>query len=243
MAKIIKKNNEPQTPETKTNSIPIIILVIIVLISGAVFYIEKINEALIPCLAAIALLFGIFLSKAAVSYTPESKSYGNLGEEVAGVMLEKFLPDSYTVIQNAVISYGSGQSEIDNIVIGRSGVFIIEVKNSKGTIIGDCENKDWLQQKTDRYGIEHQKYFYNPIKQVGTHIYRLANYLRDNKIFTHIKGAVYFANSNTSLSIHGDTDNIPVFSFYSQNEMIDYIKEGTANLSDKTIERIIQLLN
>lgn len=187
-------------------------------------------------------LFSIIKKVFSPLFTAPEKRYGNRGERKAGSVLERYLPGNYTVIQNVKVSYDGKTSEIDNVVVGRTGVFIIEVKNMKGNILGDCASRQWSQIKIDQYDIEHQKEFYSPIKQVGTHIYRLANYLRDNRIFTHINGAVYFANRQTRVHLNGKENDIPVFTYKSTNALINYITSGEEALNNKQIEKIISLL-
>ncbi len=175
-------------------------------------------------------------------FTSPEKRYGNKGERRAGFVLERYLPDGYTVIQNVKIYYGDGVSETDNIVVGKTGVFIIEVKYMKGTVYGSYDARYWLQDKVDRYDIEHQKEFYSPVKQIKTHIWRLANFLRDNNLFTHVRGAVYFANPETEIEISSEGSDIPVFTYGSTQDMLDYIMSGKNCLSDSKIQKIIQLL-
>ena len=78
---------------------------------------------------------------------------------------------------------------------------------------------------------------------MGTHIYHLANFLKDNKIFTHINGAVYFIDSESNVSVNGKQNEIMIFTSDTTNSMIRYIMSGKSNLSDETIEKIIELLN
>ena len=246
MADLIQKNNKPSAPEPNHtgNKIVAFIFLAVAVICG-MFYLET-HSVVALAIGGFALLISFIAFMTGLtfpSYTPEAKRYGDMGERRAGSVLEQYLPDGYTIIQNAKIHYGDGVSEIDNIIVGRTGVFIVEVKNMKGTIYGNYEDKYWLQDKVDQYDIEHKKEFYSPVKQIGTHIYRLANHLRDNKIFTHINGAVYFANPVTSVYIGGESNDIPIYTYHTTHALLDYIMSGTANLSDSTIQKIVRLFN
>lgn len=101
----------------------------------------------------------------------EITAAGKQGEEHTAVLLNA-LPHNYKLIRNAVVSYEGRESEIDNIVEGNTGVFIIETKNHRGYISGDCREMYWEQHKINNYGECHSKNFYNPTKQVATHIYK-----------------------------------------------------------------------
>ncbi len=248
MARIIRNNNEPPAEQKKgKTAIKVIaaLLLVCAAISGIIYLYSYSKEFMVLCFVLFVAFVIAWLT--CLNYNANSISeiewFGEKGERITGNILEEYLPDDYTVIQNKIIEYGDGKSETDNIVVGKSGVFIIEVKNMKGDIFGDVEEKYWIKDKTDQYDIEHQKEFYSPVKQVGTHVYRLANYLRENKISVYVNGAVYFANSQANLYLEGEFDSIPVFDYRNTRKMIEYIMSGTANLSKKNIERIIQLLN
>ena len=248
MAKLIRKNDEPVAPEPHGNSttgaavISFMIAILSVIIFITSYSLIALAVGLIAGLVFAVSVAFLFAESPATNSTSPAKRYGDLGERKAGFILEQSLPDDYTVIQNITVTYKGETSEIDNIVIGKTGVFIVEVKSIKGTVTGNYKDHDWLQNKTDQYGNEHKEDFYNPVKQVGTHIYRLANYLRDNKISTHINGVVYFVNPETRLTVKGEPNDIPVFTYRSTSSLIDYISRGKANLSEKTIQRIISLL-
>lgn len=198
----------------------------------------------------LLLLLGIiiFVLLVAVALRPkikekrQIKKSGNDGETAAYVFLRSQLPADYTVIRNKIIYYDGRKSETDLIVIGETGVFIIEVKNIKGTVRGNYYDKNLVQYKVDQWGEEHIKSFYNPVKQVGTHIYRLSHYLADNGLKTYINGAVYFANPQAKLRIEDLHDEIPVLRYKNNAKLIGYILNGDKKLSDAKIEKIVKLL-
>ena len=172
----------------------------------------------------------------------ERKSFGEQGEKQATRTLERYLPAGYTVIPNVIIIDNEGKSEIDNVVVGKTGVFVIEVKSLKGVVVGDCNEHDWVHYKEDDYGNEFHDFFYNPVKQVGTHVWRLANLLRENHIRTWVKKAVYFTVPDTYYHIKNEPEDCPVFTYNTTSKLIDYILSGDANLSDNTVNKIINLL-
>ena len=244
MADLIRNENTPNSPEPKNSGrfTAGVILLLLAVIFAASGFITGHYALLLVFLLLLISGFAVLPRRSADEQNYEAKMYGDRGERQAGFLLEKCLPDGYTVIQNTVVLYKDGKSEIDNIIVGKTGVFIVEVKNMKGIIYGDYEDKKWLHYKIDQYDIEHKEVFKNPVKQVGTQIYRLANFLRDNKIFTHINGGVYFINRASKLSIGGKPNDIPIYTYDSTQGLIDFIMRGNANLSDKSIKRIIQLL-
>lgn len=172
----------------------------------------------------------------------ERKSFGEQGEIQAQQTLEWYLPEGYTIISNIIIIYDDGKSEIDNVVVGKTGVFVIEVKSLKGVVIGDCNDYDWVHYKEDAYGNEFHETFYSPVKQVGTHVWRLANYLKKNHIRTWVKKAVYFTVPDTEYHFTNVTEECPVFTYKTTDKLINYILSGEENLSENTVNKIKNLL-
>ena len=142
---------------------------------------------------------------------------GIKGEKQTANLLS-FLPKGYTVYQDVKVPFNEKTSEIDNIVVGKKRVYIIETKNLNGDITGSVEDTYWTQSKVGRRGTQYCKEFYSPVKQVGTHIYRLANYLRANGANVYVKGMVYFTNEDSTVRIKGKKNDIKVYSSHEGDE-------------------------
>ena len=168
------------------------------------------------------------------------KRQGVIGEDTTADMLAATLDDSYTVFQNVIATLDGKSSEIDLVVVGLNGIFVIETKNRNGLIEGGYDKDRWLQHKVGRGGGEYSSNFYSPVKQVGTHVFRLAGFLRQNGVRFHIMGAVYFSNSEARVRLSGEPDKIPVFS--TPKDLVLYIKMNNASLPLELKEKIIELL-
>ena len=167
---------------------------------------------------------------------------GIQGESDAATLLQD-LPEGYLCLQNATVTYRGKESEMDLVVAGAAGVFIVEVKNRNGRITGAYEEKDWTQHKIGRAGGEYASVFYNPTKQVGTHIYRLAHYLRGQGCQVHIDGAVLFSNPDTALTLSGEPGEIPVFSGADGGKnLLQHIRSHTPTLPPERVKQVISLL-
>lgn len=155
------------------------------------------------------------------------------------------LPEGFYGFQNVVVTYEGKKSELDMVVAGPTGVFIIETKNRNGEIRGSYGDREWTQYKVGRGGTPYSNDFYSPVKQVGTHIYRLAHFLRDKGVKVHVDGAVYFSNPEAEVDIYGDMGNIPVFSCCADGEdaVIRYILSGNSELAAEVVRRVCQLLS
>ena len=130
------------------------------------------------------------------------------------------LPDSYTVIHNIVVDYDGQKNELDFVVVGPNGVFVIENKNNGGYIYGDAKDNQLSQQKN--YGT---KTFRNPVKQVGMQTYRLRGLFNKLGINQWIQPVVYFSNPEAQVSI--SNCEIPVFttSDLFNDSIVKYITE------------------
>lgn len=165
------------------------------------------------------------------------------GENITAQLIST-LPEGYYAFQNLTVTYDGKPSEIDMVVVGKSGVFIVETKNHSGLITGYYDNPQWAQNKIGKGGTPYTNSFYNPVKQVGTHVYRLANYLRQKGIDVHVNALVYFANPGTSLDINDMQPQIPIFCASSNgaSEILGHIMNTNKELSNETVVAICNTL-
>ena len=87
---------------------------------------------------------------------------------------------------------------------------------------------------------------YNPIKQVSTHTYRLANFLKNRGVQVWVQGIVYFSNFDAELRISNISEKTPVFSRAEngENNMRNYKTEYPAKkkLSREDVAKIVKIL-
>lgn len=145
---------------------------------------------------------------------------GLTGEKRA-LKLVKNLPPDYTVFLNVTLLYEEQESETDLIIVGRKGVFLIEVKNHNGTITGKPEEKRWIQFKETKLGGKYANPFYNPTKQVRTHVYRLSGILKEAGYPYWIQGMVHFVNP--TVVVKAQSSQIPVLTL--DNSFKNYLEE------------------
>lgn len=69
---------------------------------------------------------------------------GVSGKEVTTSALAN-LPNTYEVFSPVEIPYYDESMEIKNVIIGENGIFIVEVKNQNGMIVGSEESRTWTQ--------------------------------------------------------------------------------------------------
>ena len=184
----------------------------------------------------------------ALSMRRQSSLKNQLGKVTAGLAGEDKalrilaeLPNTYAIFPDVRVVVGRKASQLDTIVVGPSGVFVVEVKNYSGVIEGDAVDQK-LRHIKRRSG---ETTFYNPVKQVTTHAYRLHKYLQHNQMDIWVQGTVYFANESAKINVANST-NTPIFSAYTNESkrLLYYIEESQSQAlskhEQKRIEKLLQ---
>ena len=71
---------------------------------------------------------------------------GTIGELVAKSMLKKLDKSEYTLHKNVEIAKKDGTiSPVDQVVVSKYGIFVIEKKNYQGMIFGNEISTEWIQ--------------------------------------------------------------------------------------------------
>ena len=167
--------------------------------------------------------------------TPEQKLAGMHGEKIAARAIGSVLRDDDSLFTNVSIEYDGKPAELDNVIVNKYGVFIIEVKNYTGYIVGNEDDYEWQKYKTTDAGNIYEKTVKNPITQVKRQIYILAKFLNYYGISVWVRGY--------ALLLHG---NSPVDSKYILSDLADIDRKiHTADrrmLDSKTVDSIKGLL-
>ncbi len=110
-------------------------------------------------------------------FEPEYRRFGRQGEELATNIIKQVLRDGDQLLSNVNVEYDGKRAELDNVVVNRFGVFIFEVKNYAGYIVGGEDDYEWQKYKTTEAGNTYEKTVKNPIRQVKRQIDILAHFL------------------------------------------------------------------
>jgi hypothetical protein len=122
---------------------------------------------------------------------------GLVGEKKVDKALNSALNDDYYLMNN--LSFHKG-GDVDHIVLGPNGVFVIETKNWSGNI--SCNGDDWQRQ-------DQNKFKDSPSRQVKKNADKIKQImssspnLRNHGVW--VQGIVVFTNSNSNLSINKPT--------------------------------------
>lgn len=162
---------------------------------------------------------------------------GILGEK-SGLELLSDLPDNFFIIPDITLVVGKKTAQIDYIIIGPTGIFIVEAKNHSGIICGNASARNLIKIKNQQ-----KEEFYNPVYQVATHIRLLSELLSKHSEKTNIYGAVYFSNPKAVLDILTDNTAIKIFcAKENKKELLRYIKGPKNILNIKQIKQIKRII-
>lgn len=233
---------EKDLKNVKKRSFIRVLLVVMVIFTGYLIFVEWQNMWMFG-LSTILLLYIKYQSR--IDKQRLARLDAGLQGEQSTLKVLECLPNDYSVFPDVKISVNSRESQLDYIVVGYNGVFVIEVKNMNGKIKGHYKDFDFIQSKMDHLGKKSERHFYSPIKQVSTHAYRLSRLLDENGLKVWIQGNVYFSNPKVELVIHNDS-LVRIFSD-AQNgkqQLIDSIrcnkpKIQMTSLQKKKIEDIL----
>ena len=148
---------------------------------------------------------------------------GKRGEEFIGSILEK-LPDNYTVIHDIETPYGN----VDHIVVGPTGVFVIETKSHHGRI-------------TERNGLllrNNKPLEKNFIKQVLDNTFYIKEKIKESVgIEAYVKALLVFTNAY--VDIKREIANVKII---NKSFLLKAIKNSRTSLTDEQINSVEELL-
>ncbi len=188
-------------------------------------------------ITAVVILLAFLLALLSKGSTEESevRRAGRRGEHFASRLIAEVLDDRDVLLTNVKLSYDGKRTELDNVIINNRGVFIIEVKNYSGMLVGEEDDFEWVKNKVTDAGNVYQKTVKNPIPQVKRQIYILSGRLKQRKIGVWVEGYVFFVERNS-----------PVRSDYvldTRRDIDQAIHHGTDNnLSNAEKKRIVDAL-
>ncbi|MGL5068808.1 MAG: nuclease-related domain-containing protein [Sarcina sp.] len=209
-------------------------------------YIAFLASVILLLVEPILSLFGLLYVGASLKSEKRQKyEQGDIGEKYAKSKL-KNLNDTYNIFCDITVPARGKSAQLDTIVVGDNGIFVIEVKNIDGKVMGDIKDKYLTIEKTGRKGKKYYRKLYNPYMQVGTHTRTLESYLKSNGVYCKVTGLVLFRCSkfsifeNNAVAISGGKDII----FTDGDAVVKKIERETYDVSrdkDKVLDIIERL--
>lgn len=209
---------------------------------GLLFAINLKKSALHIAFPIVLLVLAVVLF---VAFVVLRKNYGILqsgvrGEETTLKILRK-LPKDYTILTNPVILNRGITMELDFVVVGKNGVFIVESKNYRGIIKGKTSKTNWKQIKHGKNDKVYEKEISNPVKQSYRQGRRMAEMFRDFDITADLYPIVYFVDDRSELKIIDDAE-LGVKIFNKENQLLDFIlsADGRHTVNSSELAKIIR---
>lgn len=162
---------------------------------------------------------------------------GSRGEQQVSNTLKEELPDEYYVINDFnVVGNGGKKAQIDHLLIGTNGFFVIETKAYYGRLEGKATDEKLKRIKEFR-GRHAVSYLTNPIMQNEYHIEILKEYLQKIKIEVKSIVNVVVFTSYMIWDIEGDEDYNLLRPSYLYNFVTNYVPDES--VSKETIEKFL----
>ena len=105
----------------------------------------------------------IFIS--VVYYLVSNKLRGYFGEIKTGNILNSLPKKDYKVLNNLMLYSDNKTHQIDHLVVSKYGIFVIEMKNYQGKVVGNEFKDNWKQFIGSKTNL-----FYSPVKQNYGHM-------------------------------------------------------------------------
>lgn len=127
---------------------------------------------------------------------------GEVGEERALHIIAQALDGNWTIFRNLTIP-GKNKADLDLVLVGPPGVWVIEIKNFSGEYrnVGD----NWEYRNKNKW----KKAFKNPSRQALNNAVRLGNFFKADNIRVFVNPTVVWTNEESRL--HVDNPSVSVW--------------------------------
>ncbi len=120
------------------------------------------------------------------------------GEKRVAKLLSASLSDDYILINGVQLSDDYG--DIDHIILGPNGLFVLETKNWKGKIT--CHGDEWQREGRRNFKT-------SPSRQVKKNTAKIKRLLESSKsirpLSIYVEGIIVFTNNHASLNLNNPT--------------------------------------
>ncbi len=162
---------------------------------------------------------------------------GRQGEENVAQLLEQTLNDQTFILNDVEMEAGKQKAQVDHLVIGPSGLFVVETKNWPGRLKGCEKDPNW----THFFQGGKSRKVKNPLRQNRRQTDVLHAVLTAAGIrWPDLQPMVVFYSEHTTLEIEGSTSRI-----FTPRKAAEYIARFQAErtYSEEEVQQVIHLLN
>ena len=204
------------------------------------------GAAVVLCL--IAYVINVWLYKKTDYYQVTGYSYlfmrldlGRYGEYLTYRCLRSYENKGAKFLFNCYLPRDNGETtEIDVLMIYKSGLYVFESKNYSGWIFGNEKGKTWTQTLPQGRK-SHKEHFLNPVMQNKLHIKWLRNLIQDETIPIH--SVIVFSERCTLKKIDIFSQNVAVIKRNHVLETVSAIDSTeTMMLTSDKVTELYQIL-
>lgn len=188
-----------------------------------------------PVFVFCMLLLVIFLCKSQ-GYESGQKRAGRQGENYVCDLICQVLKEKDLLFSNVPIEIEGKRTELDHIIVNNRGIFIIEVKNYSGSLMGTDNDYEWVKTKISSSGNSYTKIVKNPIKQVNRQVYLLAQFLKYYGVDVWVEGYTFFVQGNSPVHCKQVLESAQVINHVIHNGV-------NRNLTNAKVQEIQKLLS
>ena len=187
-------------------------------------------------LCLIVYVINVFLYKKTAYYQITGYPYlsvmfdlGKYGEYLTYKCLRSYEKEGAKFLFNCYLPRDNGETtEIDVLMIYKSGLYVFESKNYSGWIFGNEKGKTWTQTLPQGRR-SHKEHFLNPVMQNNLHIKWLKNLLQDETIPMH--SVIVFSERCTLKKVDITSPNVAVINR-------DQVYETVLTIDSKTTSEL-----
>ena len=154
-------------------------------------------EYLLVILVAFLILVFIIVANSGPLFESPARRAGRKAEIMAREWIGGQLDADDVLLNNVEILHEGMRTELDNVIINRYGVFIVEVKYYSGELEGSEDDYEWSKTHVSAGDNIYVKKVRNPIRQLKREIHILAGHLRDKGFNVWVKGYVLLTEKNS----------------------------------------------
>ncbi|MDT8408805.1 MAG: nuclease-related domain-containing protein [Wenzhouxiangellaceae bacterium] len=158
--------------------------------------------------------------------------------EVAVLKRLKTLPDDYLLLNRVQLPddrLPNGRRELDFVVAGRGGVWVIEVKNSPGHVYVQPNERRWPLARRGCCGSRpNWNFMDNPLLQVNEQVDSLKRWLLQNGVSVQPRGVVCMSHPEVSLE-NVAASWVPVL---VPDQLLELLVDRSAGSADRSREQM-----
>jgi hypothetical protein len=180
---------------------------LLLLIAGIIILFMRGSKAVLIFAAVAIFLAASHWVKLFENYkTARNVNAGRKGEIRISDAFERGLDDNNYLINDVDLRFGRIKSQIDHMIVGPRGIFVVETKSWAGHLAGNETDYTWIQTKFDKKGKQVRLELKSPILQNLRHLKTAESLLKASNIdWPDIFSVIVLTRRNTEFDVDSVT--------------------------------------